>query len=106
MHYNIKNPLRLEDLATHTGLSRHQLERHFRQFLGESPMNCYRNIRLDHGRVLIVGTDLAIAQIAVACGFNSVNVFIRHYKKGLAHRRQHTFATAAYLRCLFELYKI
>ena len=81
MHDNIEDPLSLEDLATRTGLSRRQLERHFRQFLGESPMNWYRNIRLDRGRVLIVETDMAIAQIAVACGFNSVNVFTRHYKK-------------------------
>jgi transcriptional regulator GlxA family with amidase domain len=81
MHDNIEDPLSLEDLAKRTGLSRRQLERHFRQFLGESPMNWYRNIRLDRGRVLIVETDMAIAQIAVACGFNSVNVFTRHYKK-------------------------
>lgn len=71
MHDNIEDPLSLEELATRTSLSRRQLERHFRQFLGESPMNWYRNIRLDRGRVLIVETDMAIAQIAVACGFNS-----------------------------------
>lgn len=81
MHDNIEDPLSFDELAKRTGLSRRQLERHFRQFLGESPMNWYRNIRLDRARVLIVETDMPIAQIAVACGFNSVSVFARHYKK-------------------------
>jgi transcriptional regulator GlxA family with amidase domain len=80
MHDNIEDPLSLEELAARAGLSRRQLERHFRQFLGDSPMNWYRNIRLDRARVLIVETDMAIVQIAIASGFNSVSVFTRHYK--------------------------
>ena len=81
MHDNIEEPLSLDELIARTNVSRRQVERHFRQLLDDSPMNWYRNIRLDRGRTLIVETDMSIAQIAIACGFNSVNVFSRHYKK-------------------------
>ena len=81
MHDNIEEPLSLDELIARTNVSRRQVERHFRQLLNDSPMNWYRNIRLDRGRTLIVETDMSLAQIAIACGFNSVNVFSRHYKK-------------------------
>ncbi len=81
MHRNIEDPLALDDLSAMTGLSRRQIERHFSQYLGESPTITYRNIRLDRARALIVETDMTVAQIAVACGFNSNSVFSRHYRE-------------------------
>lgn len=81
MHDNIEEPLSLDELIASTNVSRRQVERHFPQLLNDSPINWYRNIRLDRGRKLIVETDMSTAQIAIACGFNSVNAFSRHYKK-------------------------
>ncbi|MCL3883130.1 GlxA family transcriptional regulator [Marivita sp. GX14005] len=81
MHQNIEDPLTLDDLSEETGLSRRQIERHFRQFLNESPMTTYRNIRLDRARTLFIETDMTVAEIAIACGFNSSGVFSRHYKE-------------------------
>ena len=80
MHDNIEEPVSFDDLSKLTGLSRRQIERHFRQYLGESPMIAYRNIRLDRARSLAVETDLTVVEIAVACGFNSSSVFSRQYK--------------------------
>ena len=80
MHQHIEDPLSLDDLSALTGLSRRQIERHFRQFLNESPTTTYRNIRLDRARMLFVETDMPVSEIAFACGFNSSTLFARHYK--------------------------
>lgn len=80
MHLNIEEPLTLHDLSIRTGLSRRQIERHFRQLLNASPMTTYRNIRLDRARTLFVETEMTVSEVAFACGFNSTCVFSRHYK--------------------------
>ena len=80
MHRNIEEPLTLADISGLTGLSRRQIERHFKHFLGESPVKTYRSIRLDRARTFLVETDMTVSEVAVACGFNSSNVFSRHYK--------------------------
>ncbi|MHA6325324.1 GlxA family transcriptional regulator [Roseivivax sp. CAU 1753] len=93
MHRHIEDPLTLDALNAATGLSRRQIERQFRQYLGESPMITYRNIRLDRGRALFVETDMSVSQIAVACGFASSSVFSRRYRERFGvspteHRRR------------------
>ena len=80
MYNNIEEPVSFDDLSELTGLSRRQIERHFKQFLGESPMIAYRNIRLDRARSLLVETDMTVVEIAVACGFSSRSVLSRQYR--------------------------
>lgn len=80
MHNNIEEPLTLADISDETGLSRRQIERHFKHFLGESPVKTYRSIRLDRARTFLVETDMTVSEVAAACGFNSSNVLSRHYK--------------------------
>lgn len=81
MYRNIEEPLLMEDLARQAGVSRRQLERHFRTFLGESPAKTYTKIRLDRGRSLLVETDMRVNEIAAATGFSSTQVFSRLYKE-------------------------
>jgi transcriptional regulator GlxA family with amidase domain len=80
MHDNIETPLQLEELAENAGISRRQMERQFKQLLGEAPAETYRNIRLDRGRTLLMETDMSVTEVAVAAGFNSTGVFSRHFK--------------------------
>ncbi|WP_298838345.1 GlxA family transcriptional regulator [uncultured Roseobacter sp.] len=80
MYHNIEDPVTFDDLSEMTGLSRRQIERQFRQYLGGTPMTVYRNIRLDRARALVIETDMTIAEISAACGFNSTGVFSRHYR--------------------------
>ncbi len=80
MYGNIEDPLTLDELAVSAGLSRRQIERHFRQLLNEAPAQTYRNIRLERARALLNETNLSVMEIAMATGFNSGNVFSRHYK--------------------------
>ena len=81
MHKQIEEPLSLAKLSAQNGLSRRQIERQCKQLLNETPATIYRNIRLDRGRTLFVETDMSVSDISVACGFNSVSVFSRHYKE-------------------------
>lgn len=81
MYANIEDPLSLDDIAEQGGLSRRQLERHFRNLLLEPPAVIYRNIRLERARGLMIETDMSVMEVAMACGFNSANVFSRHFKK-------------------------
>lgn len=80
MYANIEDPLTLDEIAEDAGLSRRQLERHFRNLLLEPPAVIYRNIRLERARALMVETDMSVIEVAAACGFNSAGVFSRHFK--------------------------
>ncbi|WP_281982834.1 GlxA family transcriptional regulator [Thalassorhabdomicrobium marinisediminis] len=80
MYQNIEEPLSLDELAEHAHVSRRQMERLFIQLMGEPPARIYRNIRLDRGRALLMETDLKVSEVAMAAGFNSNNVFTRHFK--------------------------
>lgn len=80
MYHNIEDPLPLEQLAEQAGISRRQMERQFKQLLGEAPAMTYRNIRLDRARTLLMETDLSVMEVAMASGFNSGAVFARHFK--------------------------
>ncbi len=80
MYKHIENPLTLEELAENAGVSRRQMERLFRKMMGEPPATLYRNIRLERGRALLMETDLSVMEIAIAVGFNSANIFTRHFK--------------------------
>lgn len=81
MYANIEHPLSLSEIASTAGLSRRQLERHFRNLLLEPPAVIYRNIRLERARALMVETDMRVIDVAAACGFNSANVFSRRFKE-------------------------
>ena len=80
MYDNIETPLTLDELAEHARISRRQIERQFKQLLGEAPAQTYRNIRLDRARTLLMETNMSVTEVAMAAGFNSDNVFSRHFK--------------------------
>lgn len=80
MHDNIEEPLGLVEMTEQEGISKRQMERLFLRYLGAPPSQYYKNIRVDHGRTLIVETDMTITEIAFACGFSSQLLFSRAYK--------------------------
>jgi AraC family carnitine catabolism transcriptional activator len=80
MYANIEDPLTLDELAKRAGFSRRQMERQFQTLMGEPPATVYRNIRLERGRALLVETDMSVIEVAMAVGFNSTDVFTRHFK--------------------------
>lgn len=80
MYRNIEEPLLMDELAKQAGLSRRQLERHFRKYLGETPAKTYASIRLERARSLLVETDHSINEVAAATGFSSAQIFSRQYR--------------------------
>ncbi len=59
----------VEDLAAHLGLSRRSIERRFSRWVGRSPGEELRRLRIDRAKRLLLETDLPIAQVAARCGF-------------------------------------
>ncbi len=80
MEANLEEPLALDDLAAIGKVSRRQLERLFRNFLGDTPSSYYLKLRLRHARHLLEHTSLSILDVSLASGFVSSPYFSRAYR--------------------------
>jgi len=61
-----------DELATRLGVSARHLRRLFAQYVGATPSEVARSRRAHFARRLLDDTDLPMAQVATAAGFNSV----------------------------------
>jgi len=82
----------VEDLLKVVSVNRRYLERKFRQYLGRSPLQEIRRVRLDKAKEMLSASDLSVAAIARRSGFPNAerlaNVF--HASVGItptAYRR-------------------
>jgi len=80
MERHLEEPLRIPEIAVRLDMSQRKLERLFERHVGKSPMLYYRDIRLDRARALVTQTDLAVHEVALACGFSSAVHFSRAYR--------------------------
>jgi AraC family transcriptional regulator, carnitine catabolism transcriptional activator len=80
MRESIASPLSCVELATSVGLSKRQLERHFKRHTATSPIQYYLSLRVATAHKLLQQTDLSVAQVATATGFDSLEHFSRVYK--------------------------
>lgn len=80
MQDHLEDPLAPDDLARMIGVTRRQLERLFAAHLAETPARFYTGLRLERARTLLRQSGMAIAAIAVACGFESPSHFSRSYR--------------------------
>ena len=81
MQANIEEPISLDEISSHVGLSRRQLERLFRKYLHCVPNRYYRRIRLMRARQLLLQTPMLIVDIAFASGFVSTPYFSKCYRE-------------------------
>jgi transcriptional regulator GlxA family with amidase domain len=81
MENHIADPLCLSQLARISGVSTRQLNRAFRQSLGQSTMSFYTYLRLEKARNLIMNSALSITEIALATGFSSSSHFSASHSK-------------------------
>jgi len=79
MESNLEDPLNAERLADAAGLSLRQLERLFHRHFNMTPRRYYLDLRLQRARALLQYTDMAVVEIADACGFGSAAHFSRSY---------------------------
>ncbi len=75
MEANIEEPLSTDDIANLVGISRRQLERLFKQYLGSLPSRYYLELRLQKSRQLLLDTHYSIVQVGLMCGFSSGSHF-------------------------------
>lgn len=83
----------VKDILHEVPISRRSLEIQFQHYLGRSPAEEIRRVRLEKGRELLARSELSIGEIAVACGFaNSTRFGVAFRKKyeqtPLAYRKQ------------------
>lgn len=69
------------ELARQAGVTERQLQRLFRQRLGCTPLQHLQATRLHRAREMLAYTDMAIVEVAVACGFTSASHFARAYRR-------------------------
>ena len=75
MEANIEEPLSTDEIAQLAGVSRRQLERLFKQYLGSLPSRYYLELRLQRARQLLLDTNHSIVQVGLMCGFSSGSHF-------------------------------
>ncbi|HVC37691.1 MAG TPA: DNA-3-methyladenine glycosylase 2 [Gammaproteobacteria bacterium] len=71
----------MEHLSTRLGVSPRHLDRLFLQHLGASPITVAQTRRLHFAKQLISDTDLPMAQVALASGFQSIRRFNDTFSK-------------------------
>lgn len=84
MEANIEEPMTLDELSHHVGLSRRQLERLFQRYLHCVPTRYYLELRLERARQLLLQSSMPIVDIALACGFISAPHFSKCYRDTFA----------------------
>jgi transcriptional regulator GlxA family with amidase domain len=80
MEENLEAPLTPRQIARRSAMSVRQLERLFRSRFNESPMRHYLKIRLLAARSHLFYGEMAIQDIAAACGFSAPSVFSRAFR--------------------------
>jgi transcriptional regulator GlxA family with amidase domain len=88
MQAALEETLSREELAAEASVSVRQLERLFRQHLGLSIAEYYRDLRLVHAQQLLRWSGASVSEIAIASGFSSPSYFSRAYKAKFGHAPQ------------------
>lgn len=86
MQRHISAPFRINQLASRLDTSTRELNRAFKQYAGETPLQIWRKIRLAHGHWLLLNSARNITQIAMECGFADAAHFSRWFKQQYRER--------------------
>ena len=81
METHLEAPLPLPAIARRVGLSSRQLERLFRRHLARGPSRYYRELRLNHARLMLMQGGHSVLGVALATGFGSASHFSRRYRE-------------------------
>ena len=97
MRDTLEHPLTCRQLAARIGLSDRQLQRHFRTEHGMGVVQHYVHLRLERAHKYVQQTELSVTEIALACGFGSIEHFSRSYRRafGVAPRSDRSQTKAA-----------
>lgn len=76
---HLDQPLSVDDLSAHAGMSRRNFSRRFTEATGSSPASWVMSRRLDESRRLLERTALSIDAVARSCGFGSAVTFRQRF---------------------------
>lgn len=82
---NIEDPIGLDTLSRRLQISRRQMERLFKRYLGQTPKQFLSDMRLQRGRALLAETNCSVAEVSAACGFQSATHFSKRYREKFGH---------------------
>ena len=91
---NYNKNITAEECSKRAAMSYSYFSRSFKKTTGKSFKDYLNMVRIAHGEMLLLTTDLPVSQIAAECGFNSQSYFIAEYKRQknmtpLAYRKAH-----------------
>ncbi|MEM8565941.1 MAG: response regulator [Bacteroidota bacterium] len=79
---NLSNPhLSVENMSSEMNMSRASFYRKFKSISGSSPGDHLRKVKLMRAKNLLIESDLSIAQVSDAVGFQSISHFRRSFKQ-------------------------
>ena len=78
---NFEKTLKVDELASMTGMSRSTLHHHFRGLTAMSPLQFQKQLRLHTARQKMLTEDLDAASAAFEVGYDSPSQFNREYKR-------------------------
>src|SRR5258708_7191037 len=73
--------LSIGSLAKNVNLSPSGLRQLFKRETGQSPMQCLKNLRMQHAEELVKNSFLSIKEITFLSGMKDVSHFVREFKK-------------------------
>jgi AraC family transcriptional regulator len=80
IHARFANDISLFDLSDHCCVSPFHFTRIFKKFTHFTPHQYLQNVRLKHGETLLRTTRWPISDIAISCGFNTVEYFATAFR--------------------------
>lgn len=81
MQEHVDDPLSCGALAEELGLSLRQLERRFKQQLGQTLHSEYMLVRVEKAHQYLQQTSLSVTEVAALTGFSSVEYFAKVYRR-------------------------
>ncbi len=78
-HFTEKITLKI--LAEEFHLSEKYVSRYFKEHFSISFMQYVGHLRMTKAKMLLAATDMQITEVALSCGYPSVNLFIRSFKE-------------------------
>lgn len=83
IHDHLGQEISLTAIATYLGMSQYHFCRWFKRSMGVAPYQYVIQQRVERAKNLLIHSELSLADIALACGFNNQGHLNRHFKKVL-----------------------
>ena len=78
---SLEENIKLQDIAQELDISQYYFSHLFRESVGISPYRYVIQQRVEKAKQLLIDTEMSIAEIALACGFNSQSQMTLHFRK-------------------------